>query len=61
RFSKPFNRSVVAGISSIFLYGLCWTIFVLGGWLPLIPSGITLFMSGCSLVLIQRIKTARKV
>ena len=50
RFFRPFKRIVIIGIGSIFLYAMCWTIFMIGGWFPLIPSVIALFTSGCSLI-----------
>ena len=52
RFSRPIYRSIITVTSSIALYGLCWTIFIFGGWLPLVPSAIALFVSGSSLIII---------
>lgn len=54
RFSKPLNRILITGIFLVVLYGLCWKIFIVGGWLPLIPSAIALFISGCSFIVIIR-------
>lgn len=56
-FSKPFNRIIITGIFSIVLYGLCWTIFIAGGWIPLIPSAIVLFVSEYTLFTTHRSRT----
>ena len=56
RFARSLHRIVVTSIVAIALYGGCWSIFILGGWLPLVPSALALIISGCSLMVIVRFK-----
>ena len=59
RFAQPLNRIVITSIVAIALYGGCWSIFILGGWLPLVPSALALIISGCSLMVIVRYKRSK--
>ncbi|MDJ0591158.1 MAG: CHASE2 domain-containing protein [Pleurocapsa sp. MO_226.B13] len=56
RFRKPLNRGITMGILAIALYGVCWLIFIQGGWLPLIPSVVGLFTSGFTVLGIVRLR-----
>ena len=49
RFSRPSQIIIITGIFLIFLYVVCWTIFLIGGWLSLIPSITALLVSSCSM------------
>ena len=49
RFSRPSQIIIITGIFLIFLYVVYWTIFLIGGWLPLIPSITALLVSSCSM------------
>jgi CHASE2 domain-containing sensor protein len=42
RVKISLHRGLALGISSAILYGICWSIFSLGGWIPLIPGIIAL-------------------
>lgn len=59
RFAQALNRIVITTIVAIALYGGCWSIFILGGWLPLVPSALALIISGCSLMVIVHYKRSK--
>jgi CHASE2 domain-containing sensor protein len=42
RFHVPLHQGLMFCISIITLYGLCWGVLTIGGWLPLIPSALAL-------------------
>ncbi|WP_265270865.1 CHASE2 domain-containing protein [Nostoc sp. KVJ3] len=42
RVKISLHRGLALGICSAILYGICWSIFSLGGWIPLIPGIIAL-------------------
>ncbi|MEH1853602.1 MAG: CHASE2 domain-containing protein [Nostoc sp.] len=42
RVKISLHRGLALGICSAMLYGICWSIFALGGWIPLIPGIIAL-------------------
>ncbi|MBD2665318.1 putative Chase2 sensor protein [Richelia sinica FACHB-800] len=42
---SPLRRTLVVGIAIAILYGLCFFAFTQGGWLPLIPSTLSLFFT----------------
>lgn len=42
RVQISLHRGLALGICSAILYGICWSIFSLGGWIPLIPGIIAL-------------------
>ncbi|MDF5706626.1 MAG: CHASE2 domain-containing protein [Nostoc sp. S4] len=42
RVKISLHRSLALSICSAILYGICWSIFSLGGWIPLIPGIIAL-------------------
>ncbi len=44
-FEGRYKRSLAISLSLIFLSGCCWVLFVNGGWVPLIPSGLALVLS----------------
>lgn len=45
--------SVLAlGFSTTILYGLCWVFLLTGGWLPLVPAALTLWLTGVTLAYI---------
>lgn len=41
------------GIAVFVLYQLCWTILVLGGWLPIVPSVLSLLLAGAFIQLVK--------
>ncbi|MEH1945138.1 MAG: CHASE2 domain-containing protein [Nostoc sp.] len=42
RVKISLHKGLALGICSAILYGICWSIFSLGGWIPLIPGIIAL-------------------
>ncbi|MEH2270602.1 MAG: CHASE2 domain-containing protein [Nostoc sp.] len=42
RVKISLHRGLALGICSAILYGICWSIFSLGGWIPVIPGIIAL-------------------
>jgi len=42
---SPLRRTLVVGIAIAILYGLCFFAFTQGGWLPLIPPTLGLFLT----------------
>jgi len=42
---SPLRRTLVIGIAIAILYGLCFFAFIQGGWLPLIPPTLGLFLT----------------
>ncbi|TBR56894.1 hypothetical protein B4U84_25935 [Westiellopsis prolifica IICB1] len=42
---SPLRRTLVVGIAITILYGLCFFAFTQGGWLPLIPPTLGLFLT----------------
>ncbi|BAZ50055.1 hypothetical protein NIES4103_26690 [Nostoc sp. NIES-4103] len=50
-FSKPLHLGLAVIVTLLTLFGLCFGIFILAGWVPLIPSALALLATQVSIVL----------
>ncbi|MBD2778923.1 CHASE2 domain-containing protein [Iningainema tapete] len=50
-FSKPLHLGLAVAVTLLTLFGLCFGIFILAGWVPLIPSALALLTTQVVVVL----------
>jgi CHASE2 domain-containing sensor protein len=51
---------LASGIAVALLYGICWTMFLQGGWIPLVPSFLVLVTTGVSVAFLFSNKSIKK-
>ncbi len=49
--SKPLHLGLAVGITLLALFGFCFGIFILAGWVPFIPSALALLVTQVAIVL----------
>jgi CHASE2 domain-containing sensor protein len=52
--SKPLHLGLAVGVTLLTLFGFCFGIFTLAGWVPLIPSALALLTTQVAIVLCLR-------
>lgn len=58
---SPLRRTLVVGIAIAILYRLCFFAFTQGGWLPLIPTSLGLFLtSACVAIALAYLQTTSR-
>jgi hypothetical protein len=53
-FRHPGIFAVIFLGGAAILFGLCWLTFIQGGWVPLVPAGITLLGTAIGVILLDR-------
>ncbi|MCC5618542.1 CHASE2 domain-containing protein [Nostoc sp. CHAB 5836] len=49
-YSKPLYRGLVVMVTLLTLFGLCFGIFILAGWVPFIPSALALLVTQVAVI-----------
>jgi len=52
RWYSPLQLGGFISLSLALLYGICWTLFLQGGWIPLIPPALALMVTSFTIVVI---------
>jgi CHASE2 domain-containing sensor protein len=52
RWHSPLQLGGLISVSLALLYGICWTLFLQGGWIPLIPPALALMATSFTIVVI---------
>ncbi|WP_206044055.1 CHASE2 domain-containing protein, partial [Geitlerinema sp. P-1104] len=52
RWHSPLQLGGLISLSLALLYGICWILFLQGGWIPLIPPALALMVSSFTIVVI---------
>jgi CHASE2 domain-containing sensor protein len=53
RWHSPLQLAGLISLSLALLYGICWTLFIQGGWIPLVPSALALMVTSFTIVVIS--------
>ena len=51
RLCSPLSRVLASGAALFILYGVCWLLFQQGGWIPLVPAGLSGLLTGGNVML----------
>jgi CHASE2 domain-containing sensor protein len=49
KFHKPLNLGIAISLAISSLYGICWIVYLKGGWIPLIPSILALVLASITI------------
>jgi len=61
RLPASLDQGLAFSISVLVLYGCCWFVFTKGGWIPLIPSALTLIATGRIVVAYTSLPNRRRI
>ncbi len=60
RIQQPLYLGLAIAISLIAIFSICFSIFTLAGWIPLIPSALALIASAVVLKILPRPRINKK-